>query len=290
MLIRITDALLAAGLLDRGDPHIVDISLTTGHCVHLHIHSEKNRYWHIKASEALNLEPEFERFKQAYATLENFTPKPITYVSLPGCNFIVAAGIASRPVRVRDLISRGELTRHGLQFVEILRRMAAIERGVESRSHERLLKIVQHHLSGTGLEVQLDSWKTEFGALVEKLPVRQQHGDFTLNNLAVHNGHLVLFDFEDYGRIRLGGLDLAVWYASATNFDTRRLRSLFRCGSIEHDEFGPLLSAACNALGISPQVFAQMLPLYLMIFLMLKANYSASIRRIVGSAVKEILV
>jgi hypothetical protein len=57
---------------------------------------------------------------------------------------------------------------------------------------------------------------------------RIQHGDFSVNNMGVREGRLVIFDWENHGISNTNGLDFTVLVASALRHSSREIAALLR--------------------------------------------------------------
>lgn len=150
------------------------------------------------------------------------------------------------------------------------------------------------HAAGTNIEVQVDSiahetiitsavqqlglntvFKNYLHNTVNKifsaLPEVNQHGDFTFTNLGIREGQrLIAFDWEDYGRIKLPGLDLATFLASLFHhgkLNDQIIHSPSNFLSVINEHFDQHL---WHDLQISDDLFTFLFPAYLVTFWYLK--------------------
>jgi hypothetical protein len=106
------------------------------------------------------------------------------------------------------------------------------------------------------------------GPLIAPLPRILQHGDLAVNNIAIADGELVFFDWEDFGLVDLVGFDLAVALLSLHNFDTAHLRERLRAPTAE----AGLVRRGCARLNLSIDLFLDLFPAYLSLFVKVKRS------------------
>lgn len=124
---------------------------------------------------------------------------------------------------------------------------------------------------------------------VEKLPSIPQHCDFAFTNLGIRSDTqtLIVFDWEDYGRLDLPGFDISVLVTSFFNFDSERIfKFLF---SEEATSFKKLVDECLAASKIDRKNFRNLFPVYLCLFLELKTSLeydTSTVARISKTLVK----
>jgi hypothetical protein len=104
------------------------------------------------------------------------------------------------------------------------------------------------------------------------LPHIRQHGDLVANNIGLAPRTLVIFDWEDFGRVQLPGFDVALLLMSFLDFDVIRLKHWFERN--EPCELDDIVTTAADHLGISRSMLWMWLPIYLAHFLYLKTAFS----------------
>jgi hypothetical protein len=119
------------------------------------------------------------------------------------------------------------------------------------------------------------------------LGVTRQHCDFVANNLGVAGSRLVVFDWEDFGRISLPGLDLCTLVVSCVNGDTDIV--LANGGSALANRCSIFVNPACAALDMDVSLFWRLVPLYLLTFLYLKNTYGRDIRIRISALLSKLL-
>ena len=105
------------------------------------------------------------------------------------------------------------------------------------------------------------------------LPNLPQHGDLVLNNLALAQGELIVFDWEDFGRIQLPGLDLYTVLMSLGLGGPEVRAHSAKANSV----WRRLVQGGCPPLNISIDQLGAMKGVYLLAFRYLKRNYGPDI-------------
>jgi hypothetical protein len=104
---------------------------------------------------------------------------------------------------------------------------------------------------------------------IHLLPRNPQHGDLWTGNLGLADGRLVVFDWEDYGRLQIPGFDLHTLLAALP-----RPRS--RGASERRRRFEAMAVGWC---GLDAQGFDQLRPVHALAFRLLKDRYGRSVRQ-----------
>ena len=110
--------------------------------------------------------------------------------------------------------------------------------------------------------------------LLKSLPPQPQHGDFVLNNIGAARGGLILFDWEDYARIQLPGLDL---YTLLMSMGLGSIRQVHDCAKA-HSDLPSLVAQLCQAMHLPIFVFESLIPAYMLTFLFLKRAFAREVQ------------
>jgi len=105
--------------------------------------------------------------------------------------------------------------------------------------------------------------------LLAPLPRILQHGDLAVTNIAIAGGEVVFFDWEDFGLVDVIGFDLAVVLLSLNDFDAARLRAKLAAPTPE----AALATRGCARLDLSTELFLELFPLYLSLFVKVKRSW-----------------
>jgi hypothetical protein len=287
----VEQALFDAGLVSRGVPIQTNL-IFKGPILFVDALCNDGAQFHLRLSESVDFSAEYAVSLDAARRFPRNAPFPLGRGVVAEFSWIAYEGLDLRPIRPRTLVraSRGSPVFDGLirfcldsakQTVDFDEAFAK-NRDVISRRSE-------------GLHGVPDSFLDQGQRLLDLATQRavrntMQHGDFALNNLATSGHKLIVYDWEDFGKVALAGFDIAVVLASAHDFDPSKLvRYLRRAQQDDWAGRRQILNAACGAAGVPSSTFVELMPLYLLMFLALKAPpYSQTVRDKVRAALAEV--
>jgi hypothetical protein len=104
----------------------------------------------------------------------------------------------------------------------------------------------------------------------QELPQCAQHGDLVLYNLGINKDTVVLFDWEDHGKIGFGGYDIATFI-----FSLIAAQDAFKLVSRDPNQMfdvagGQIVLDVLDTNRINPQLFLKYFPFLILCFLYLK--------------------
>jgi Phosphotransferase enzyme family len=279
MLSAVTEAIKEAGLLDANETVKSDLAFK-GNIVYLNMHGSDGTYLHVRVSSCQNLEGEYFANLDAARRYPRLAPFPLGHGIAGGAWWIAYEGVHLRRI-TSDKLMRAKPK-------------SLIHRGIISYFQESRLQAATATLTLSEIETLSrsqvigctipDSFVRKAALLYESLgmesvPATLQHCDLAINNLALADSKLVIFDWEDFGKATLPGLDLAVLLASALDFDPPALRAVMRQPLHTSEKLVAWLAPVCEIVGIRTSTFLQALPLYMLTFLQLKSPpYSQNVR------------
>lgn len=250
------------------------------------------RYYYLRMAEAYDLEREYEVSRSVAALVGRFVPQPLAFFRIGKLSCMVAEGVdfhivtgpsllkatAATPV-VRELLAFFDYAAGALTAPGSLARVDDLGEILTAR----YVGTEQEPLCARVLE------SSDLAAL-RALPAQRQHGDFVPNNFGMRDGRLVIFDWEDFGKVDVPGFDLAVLLGSLVDFHPVRLRAMRDAWLARvPDAPAPWLDEACRRSRIDTCLFLRSLPFYLSLFMWLKDRYSPAIRLKVNRAVVALL-
>lgn len=289
MLKLVDEALTELGLIQAGQPLRYCVNITTGEAISISAFVDGNIFFQVKSSEFVDLEPEYQAYQKASSRFPGFVPRPLGFVAKRGWRIMVSEGVRHAAFPVEALLKfdarRQTPATDLLRYFEIGCLNAALP---TVAPHKALLDSLDEYFAGTRY-AGLARRYVELAHLegVHSLPVVAQHGDFVLNNLARSAGRLVIFDWEDYGKIALQGLDLATLTFSVLGNDTRLMLRLSEERGVLDVPVEAFLRRACACSGIDFTLFRRLIPLYLIVFLYMKRNYSPNIQQRIGTLLDQ---
>ena len=218
-------------------------------------------------------------------------PRPIGRQVHKGWDVFVAQGVHHKPfVFSSEANGRpfGKVLEDLSQFFRISANAGRLSGA--SLSHELFIDVLQQHFRSSTLSSIAAHWIQKAQSHgVCGLPLIAQHGDFVINNLAYNGQQLVVFDWEDFGKYQLPGLDICSFCFSATS-SAQELQALMSSRTILDTALGKFVHSACHASAIDIDLFKRLIPLYLLGFLYAKREYSATVQSRIEAAISQLSV
>jgi hypothetical protein len=268
----VTEVLGELGLLPHGRIEGLQVGLTRGDTLWLDAFVDGPTFVHVKLSDAVSLREEVRVYDAAFGTFGALMPRPFGRVVRGGWDIFVCAGVGHRPLLAHDVLAAGPDVMH--DFFVAARR----GRRRSATANLALLARLEDAYRGTPFDAALAPWRSEEArAALAGLGEAPQHGDFALNNLGLGHDGLVVFDWEDFGKVALPGLDLCTLLVSALDLDAPRAADALLGRCEDGRRFAPTLDRACHALELPVPTFRRAVPLYLLAFLQLKEAYAAAV-------------
>ena len=251
--------------------------------------SRGGRFVQIKASEYLNLAAQYASYSSAWNDYGAFVPQPLGYREIEGWSIIVSAGAEHTMAHPRRVLSSGRNGASSLsrQLLDFFGRGAAI--GGARCGHTELLGELQEFFAPTPFAdtaARCIAQAEVHG--VAGLRQTPQHGDFVFNNLVWSHGKLVIFDWEDYRKVFLPGLDIWILVMSMLDQDVCAVRAVVEPGSRPDAQLESFLEQACTLQGLTLVQFRGLVPLYLLAFLHLKRNYGIDVQERISNILTQL--
>lgn len=286
MLERIVRSLADHGLVAREDDLHYFINLTVGESIAISAYGPRGNFFQIKASEFIDVRPEFEALTEARTLYPLFVPRTLAYFSQEGWSVMVSEGVR------HSVFSGDEFFRH--RHAQVI--TDHVQQYFRTQGHrktpvggmaEDLLTELAEGFHATAFEELASFWLGRFGRRdLDMLGEIPQHGDFCVNNLAYAAGGLVIFDWEDFGKVKLAGLDLCSLYLTITGMRPDAIRALVSPAGLLPRELEGFLREACNGLKIPFETFRRLMPLYMLVFLYLKRNYGLPVQERIAALLR----
>ncbi len=228
------------------------------------VYLQDTLFYLVKIGIRTSLDREFRGLSIAHAAIPRHVPRPLGLTSQASSQVLVTEGI-----RHEHLVLRAG--QDGIPVFE--RGMSAFLAASLSHfqaPHSDFGVNVHDALSEASEVIDWSAWRLyldHVGPLIERLPRIMQHGDLAVNNIAVADGELVFFDWEEFGLVDLLGFDLAVALLSLHDFDAAQLRERLATSTMEAG-----LVKRCCLLHMSTDLFLDLFPAYLSLFIKVKRS------------------
>lgn len=278
MMATVTDTLLRLGLLGAGEVPRYQLGLTHGDTLWLDAFRRDGSFYHVKVSEYVSLCDEVRAYRTACEVYPDHIPAVLGYVVREGWEIFVAEGVEHRALSANPLTRRigaREARTQILRFFDACPKPARGKR--RGLPHATLLESLRTTFGATRFAPLVEAMSGADARLdLDGLGELAQHGDFVANNIGTRAGRLVVYDWEDFGKTHLPGLDLCTLAASFLG--ELDANASFATGGSLGDDLRGFLRPACASLGLELAQFLRLVPLYLLVFLGLKQGYAAGIR------------
>ena len=203
---------------------------------------------------------------------------------------MVTEGVHHKPFSLaRALVTNGgsRIALNGLhQYFEMCGRQSPIRDVVESQSE--FFDKIGNHFAQTVHANLASHWIARGRSLGLESMVRvPQHGDFVQNNIASSSGKLVIFDWEDFGKSYLPGVDIcSLCFSVAPTLDA--MQRLMAAGSGTDPPLATFANRACVLSGLDWDLFRRLIPLYLVVFLYSKREYDPAAQDRIAAMVQQL--
>lgn len=274
------------GLLRAGPDPDVHITLTQGDAIHVRVYQSSRLIYFLKCSKFNSLLDEYERHLQAHELLGETVAPPRALFKAGEWNVIASAGISAMPLRQASLVGPSADRDVVAAIVASFARQGRLADPAHADTRaDRLEQVLSETLERPALAgVRQRVQAPQVWEVVRALPNIPQHGDFVLSNLAWARTRLIVFDYEDFGRIQLPGFDMATLYLSLFEFEADAVRRFLSADEAQLDALVPWLRPSCANLGLTFDTMRRLLPVYLTAFVSLKRNYGPAVRHIAERA------
>ncbi len=265
------------------------ISISNGNTVSVSSYLDARRFFQVKVSETLAFADEYTAHLQGWQQYGDIVPKPIGRQVRDGWDVFVAQGVHHKPF-VFDSTGRGDKPERVLDDLSRFFRIsasAAKSVGATNR-HSPFLEMLALHFKPSPLTHIADYWLEQgrFHGVCD-LPAIPQHGDFVENNIGYDGKQLVVFDWEDFGKYHLPGLDICSFCFSAAQH-INELTTMMISPRLPDKPLGRFVARACGAIAMDPDQFRRLIPLYLLIFLHAKREYSPTVQLRIEAALRQL--
>ena len=277
MLNAVIGALVSRGWFDTHQPYEKVVLLTRGSGVSMLLTRSGMLDTHVKFSESADLGDEAERCAAACRSYPRLAARFVGHVRQDGLDILATQAVEHVALSAQGL-AQSDLASPVLRglvdyFGSI--RSAHAPPLPSALANRDLVPTLRQFFADLPIAPLALRWLDDrLHARVCGLPDQAQHGDLVVNNLGLAANGLVIFDWEDFGRLSVPGLDLytlrmsAGWGLPAA-----------RAAAAPHLRHLPaLVQRLCAAQGQALADFESLIPLYLLAFRFLKRAYGPEVR------------
>ena len=261
-------------LLDHqliGDKSRLAYNVAIGRNFVFHVVAENGSFLTVKVGRTGGMEREYRSVRAAFEAFPEIVPAPLAFGGSQGLCMLAYKGVPHGIISDESLSSAGGRLVRGMRDYGV-RSVQEFSTGNGGASHleifeQTLVELRDRELSDVVTGCVSESDRSRIGAL----PHVRQHGDLAVNNVGVTETGIVIFDWEDFGRVNLPGFDVAIFLSSCLKHDPARIRQWFERGIPEALE--AVVQDACRTFEMDRILFRSMLPIYLCHFLNLKNKF-----------------
>lgn len=272
-----------------GAPFHYCISISTGNTISVAVYANARHLYQVKVSESAAFEDEYRAHVRAWQRYANCVPRPIGRQIYDGWDVLVVQGVQHNPFGFSSNASGRRLDK----VLDDLRHFFQVSANAghgsgASNSHEQFLDVLEGHFHSSPLSSIAIHWIQQGRLLgICDLPLIDQHGDFVMNNLAYSGQQLVVFDWEDFGKFQMPGLDICSFCFSVVP-NAHDLQALMTSTTIPDTVLGKFLQCVCHASAIDIDLFRRLIPLHLLSFLYAKRVYSDSVQSRISTIIRQL--
>ena len=283
MLTTVTDILHDEGFLEGGQEPVFHIRLISGRELNVQVFANNGIHFHTRVKHRGVMPTEYDKCSNGWRRFPQYAPEPLGQYFRHDWEIIIVRGIAHRPVLIGDIAkNKHDLVQKLIGFFATSTEVVSMKKPLES--HRTFLRGVRDRAIDPAAAAVVNKWMSTDE--LDHLPHISQHGDFVVNNLGIGGSRLVVFDWEDFDRVALPGFDLCTALASDTRLTPERMRAVMHSTGGVSQPYETLLRTVCPLLGLTPDGFRRMIPLYLAIFLDLKRNYGEAVQAAVRKLIQ----
>ena len=285
LLAFVTEILRECNLLDSTEEPAYNITLVAASVFNIDAFTRGCTFFHLRVKACGTYPGEYENNRNAWRSFPRYVPELLGHFTRNGFEIIVFNGVPHDPVVAGNVAKdKRHLIAELLGFFEGSNQAARVTQPLEP--HRAFLRQIQARTTDARCTSILQEWI--LSDRLDTLPHVYQHGDFVVNNLGFSKSGLVVFDWEDFGRVSFPGLDLCTLLASDTAFNVEKLRAISSVGSPLPGAYAELLEKSCPLIGLTTDLFRRLVPLYLVLFLDLKRSYGKTIGQIVEKTIHDL--
>ncbi len=258
------------GMIDRADIGSCNIILARKTTVQVF---DRHRRYMVKIFGKNESTSEFDFQREAHELLQRYVAEPLLRVTEGPYTYCIYRYLSHSTLSFNDLVSNGNKK----ICTDLMRYFDSMDKNALIRDHSfnspENIQAINAAVCRIAPELRLENAVCErIAELLSSLPAVKQHGDFTFNNLSKGGEGLIIFDWEDFGRVNYPGYDLATLIFSSFKFDFQEIKYFFE-GKIDCN-LGKIMRHFNNIYNINSYDFFTLFRYYLYVFLYMKIKYN----------------
>lgn len=284
----IIQTLADCGWFDIKTPYEKQFHLTRGSSAYMLLTRGGVFDTYVKFTEYLDFSEEALRSQAAHLSYPDLTARFKGRAVASGVDMLVSQAVEFQTISKYNILNeaRDLNCRNGLQQYFSSMALARIPSGVPTVKNVDLPNILRDYFDSHQLRAAAFRWLDQdwLDQSVSSLHSCPQHGDFVMNNIGINTSGLVLFDWEDFGRTQLPGLDLYSLLLSIGLGGVRRIQDY----EGNNSQFPSFIKKLCLAMNLSEQTFETLIPFYLLTLLYLRREFGQSSLKRIETLLTEI--
>jgi len=228
----------------------------------------------VKITNGDEAKREYLALKGLSYSLANHVARPLMFVERTPHTAFVTPLLKHRPIILKDF--RNDKIYKQVSIILESQFLPSPTTPISQRGLDLQIKAL---LETESLLLNMPTWTVDYidsvmDSIYQAIPQCPQHSDLTLYNLGIHNNSLILFDWEDYGRISFAGFDIATFVFSliiackAYKLVANNPSYIFQLPG------GQVALAALQKNHIPLNVFTKFFPFFILCFLYLKKEFA----------------
>jgi hypothetical protein len=248
----------------------ISCNISIGRSLSVQVFIGNRRHLNLKISNGASLREEFKILNEVHSIIPKIVPMPLALEQIGHYNVIISEGVKHRSLNKFDLVLRQKNIINVFNtFTDLGVKNFTLDNPVQD--HLSIIRESAHKLNQLNIHGPLNKWleSTDFSE-IQLLPHIMQHGDFLQNNIGMHKGDIYIFDWEDFGQVKLPGYDLFLFLFSFYDFKFDTVNSsLF---PKENSFSKKIMSHYFQNTGMDINLFKKLYLAYIVLFLCSKKD------------------
>lgn len=228
----------------------------------------------VKITEGNQAQKEYLALQNVGKEIERNVQSPLGLIESPPHTAFITPLIDQRPLTISDL----QYNKICVQIDEILRFTVSSRGAYNLRTPitvKTIYRFIKSQSVGNKLLIRLNRYLDSLvcDCEIEHYYSCPQHGDLTLYNFGIHHGTVILFDWEDYGRIGFAGYDLATFLLSIILACNEYVAIEQHPAKLLEIPGSELVLKSLKSISMSVEHFTRLFPFFIICFIYMKGQF-----------------